>query len=295
MYRIFTLIVLVLPLWAVSYSEPETLLRLSNGSGEYQVALRREGVALGPCRLLAVSSSLYLLDQLNKRIIVYDTLGRFIKQIQTPFSPVDMAVDSSGRVWVLENRTQPAEIRALAEEVLKKDEEVFLIPYTSKQPITAILIHQAEGLLVFSGNKFCTLHSNNTRLSEYCADDYLEFKEADINSLKALQLSTPQVFGVEISCSEGSTSYFLAASSKLLWIAEECYSISNPNSLITRYIKVFSKTNKTASRISLPQNAYSYNTAWRNVSVDKVGNIYAFISNEEGEACILKWSINISN
>ena len=56
-----------------------------------------------------------------------------------------------------------------------------------------------------------------------------------------------------------------------------------------RYLKVYEEGELSAT-IPIDENYFSYDTGWRNVSVDARGNVYVFTSTPEGEASILKWS-----
>lgn len=272
-----------------SFSKPEVVVEFTTGSGPYQLGLTEEDVAVGPYRLVATGSTLYLLDQLNQRVSVYDTLGNFITENKLPFRAADMAVDNRNRIWLLENRTQPAEVVTLenGEEMCKLS-----IEYEVTEPVTAIVVHPPESLLAISGNKvFLATFEDDEAQSVYPAKATLA--ELDLDSLGALEVSGARFMGVQTDYSGRITEYLLAYGSGMLWIGEEQYIQDKSGSFTMRYVKILSESTDPPPHISIPTSYHSYDVGWRNLSIDPRGNVYLLVTEKEGTAKILRWVLSL--
>lgn len=288
MKKVVLLILVASSLFALSYGEGEVVVELSAGSGPYQVGLTRENVPIGPYRLVVVDSSIYLLDQLNLRVLCFDTSGVLLSEISTPFRPADMAVDPLNRVWLLENRTLPAQIAILdgGEEVARSS-----IEYDVTRPVTAIVVHPPESLLCLSGNVVYIAVPAEGQELDYTQDGRIELAELDLDSLGALEVSGARNLGVDTDYSGRITEYLIAYGSGMLWVGVEQYIQDKSGSFSIRDIKVLSESTEPPPFISIPSSYYSYDTGWRNVAVDSQGNIYVFTSTPNGKASILRWRV----
>ena len=285
-------------LLASSYEEPEAVVELSKGSGQYQAGFTEEDVAIGPYRLLVLDSTLYLLDQLNKRVICYDTSGSFVREIKTGFRAFDMAVDRAGRIWLLENRTQPAQV-----VVLEDAEEIdrIKIPYEVNKPITAIALDRNDELVVLSGREayrplakdgeaVMTMNWIGQVAGRYHFDikQFIPSKEA-FEWLFSAKDTSGSVIEFPLACSMRDHLTFVGDDRHgRIYVGVESVIQDKSGSFYIRSIKVYEK-GKQQAVIPVDDNYYSYDTGWRNVSVDAYGNIYVFVSTSEGKARIERW------
>lgn len=106
--------------------------------------MNEEDTLKGPCRLIATDTRLYLLDQLNNRVLCYDTAGIFVDQFKTPCDAVDMALDSYSRFYFLDNHNQPATV-----VVTEKEEEIsrFKVRYEEKRPVDGLVVYPGDSLV----------------------------------------------------------------------------------------------------------------------------------------------------
>lgn len=298
MKTFIALIAIASCLWALSYEEPEVVVELSKGSAQYHVGFTEEDVAIGPYRLVALDSTLYLLDQLNKRVLCYDTSGSFVREINTDFRPADMAVDRKGRIWLLENRTQPAQVVVLEDA---KEINRIKIPYEVGNPITAIAIDRDDELVVISGRTAyrplakdgeaaMTMNWIGQVAGRYHFDikQFLPSKEA-FEWLFSAKDTSGSVIEFPLACSMRDHLTFVGDDSHgRIYVGVESVIQDKSGSFYMRSIKVYERAKQVAF-IPVDDNYYSYDAGWRNVSVDSQGNIYVFISTSEGKARIERW------
>lgn len=287
-------------LWALSYEEPEAVVELAKGPGNYEIGLAEEDVAIGPYRLLVLDSTLYLLDQLNKRVLCYDTSGSFVREIGTDFRPADMAVDRSGRLYLLENRTQPAQV-----VVLEGGSQIdrIKIPYEVNKPITAITTDRNDELVVLSGrNAYRPLAKDGEAAmrmnwigqvaGRYHFDikQFLPSKEA-FQWLFSAKDTSGSVIEFPLACSMRDNLTFVGDDSQgRIYVGVESVIQDKSGSFYKRSIKVYENV-KQVALIPVDENYYSYDVGWRNVSVDSQGNIYVFVSTSDGKARIERWRV----
>lgn len=265
------------------YAESDTLVALSQGGGEFQIGICFEDVPLGPYRLVSSDSLLYLLDQLNSRVLCFDTSGRYKSEIKTAFKPWDIAVDDSGKLYLLDNRTQPATISLYEDET---EVERIRVAYDVKQPLTAIVSHPPDSLLVLSGMSFfCVeksgLHGENPNSAV--------LKELDPDSIAGIEVSGIRFLGLPHPPEGRVQEHLLAYGSGRVWIGKETMIQDKSGSFYLRSVYSLSDSDEEPAFISMPLNFYGYDTGWRNVAIDQFGNVYAFTSTEDGKAAILRW------
>ncbi|MBN2378953.1 hypothetical protein JXM67_04035 [candidate division WOR-3 bacterium] len=289
------IIFLLTTLPALEYRLPEEVVVFEPGSGQPELGLKDEDVPLGPYRLIAADPWLYLLDQLNHRVLCFDTSGRFVKEIIASFRPSDMAVDGSGRIWLLENRTQPAEII-----IMDDDEEVdsLKIGYEPLSVITEISLDYNDELVLFSGGTPCrasaqfTLKPTDTlalkhRLKVTCMPT-AAYRTWFVEAIDKVGQVTE--FYLRPSMRDDFTILADDASGKL-YLGIESVIQDKSGSFYKRSLKVY-EDGEQAVVIPVDENYFSYDVGWRNVSVDAVGNVYVFTSSPEGRASILKWRVS---
>lgn len=273
---------LILLILGFTYAEPDTVVALSRGSGTYEVGLTQEDVPIGPYRLVATDSLLYLLDQLNHRVLAYDAAGAFVKEIKTPFRPADMVVGASGYIYLLENRTQPARLL-----VFKDADTVGLmeIEYDVKHPVTSLSLLPDEDYLLVSGADVYSL--GLTRSAGPCL-----MMEYDAQLITSLPFKWEQVYALVVPWGfSGNQSFnLLGFDGSRSFIGIETYIQDKSGSFTMRSVTV-KEDDKTLDKIPVDENYFSYDTGWRNVSVDPKGSIYIFTSTPEGTAAILRWRI----
>lgn len=289
----YGILILATAVSALTYEMPDTVVVLERGDGQYQVGLEEEDVAVGPYRLVAAGSMLYLLDQLNHRVLCFDTSGEFVKEIETPFRSFDMAVDASGRLYLLENRTQPAQVVVLESA---KEIERFGVKYEVKQPITGLIVYPGDSLVFLSDND---LH-RRTRAANL--DGLLNCEPSrKVYRLKQMELPTTEVslaesvhgftpVGVIIDYGQTTTT-FLGYDRVHIWMGLETYIQDKSGSFVMRDIEIY-EGDELLDIIPVDNNYYSYDVGWRNVSVDAAGNVYMFVSNHEGKAHIERWAVS---
>ncbi len=271
---------------AFSYAEPDTLLTFSNGSGANQVGLSFEDVPLGPYRLACVGSTLYLLDQLNSRVLCYDTSGNYLREIKTPFKPWDMAVDDPHKLYLLDNRSQPAKIAVIKDGI---EVERISIAYDFKEPLTAIVSHPPDSLLAISGTNFYAVVRDSPNGLGGGNPCVARLKALDPDSIAGVEVSGIRYIGLENPVRNRKHEILLAYGSGRVWIGSEEFIQDKSGSFYSRDILVLSDSDEDPAVISLPVSFYDYDTDWRNVTLDQWGNIYAFTSFEEGKAAVLRW------
>lgn len=258
------------------------MVALSRGSGSYQVALAEEDVAIGPYRLVATDTLLYLLDQLNHRVLAYDTSGSFAKEIKTPFRPADMVISPSGYIYLLENRTQPAQVL-----VLRDSDTVGLmeIEYDVKHPVTSLSLLPDEDYLLVSGDDVYTL--GITRSAGPCL-----MMDYDAHLITSLPFKWKQVYPLVVPWGFSSNQSFnlLGFDGARKFIGTETYIQDKSGSFSRRSVAV-REGDKIVEMIPVDENYFSYDTGWRSVSVDPQGSIYIFTSTPEGNAAILRWRV----
>lgn len=286
MKKTMLLLFAVSSLWAFSYAEPDTLILLAQGSSPNQVGLSFEDVPVGPYRLTCAGSNLYLLDQLNSRVLRYDTTGSFVQEIKIPFNAWDMTVDESGALYFLDNRTQPARIAIIKDGV---EVERLSIPYDVKHPLTAVVAHPGDSLLAVSGTDFYAIVREDPMSTSRAA---ATLTILDPDSIAGLEVSGIRFLGLPHPPEQRVQRYLLAYGSGRVWMGKETMIQDKSGSFYLRDILVLSDSDEEPAFISLPDNFYCYDTGWRNVAIDQFGNVYAFTSTEEGEegrAAILRW------
>jgi hypothetical protein len=285
-------------LWAFSYEEPEVVVELAKGSGNYEIGLAEEDVAIGPYRLLVLDSTLFLLDQLNQRVLCYDTSGSFVREIKTGFRAFDMAVDRKGRIWLLENRTQPAQVVVLGET---SQIDRIKIPYEVGKPVTAITIDRNDELVVLSGRdayrplaKEGDAAMRMNWIGQVAGRYHFDIKQF-LPSSKALEWlfsakdTSGSVIEFPLACSMRDNLTFVGDDSQgRIYVGVESVIQDKSGSFYMRSIKVYERA-KQVALIPVEDNYYSYDTGWRNVSVDSQGNVYVFTSTPEGKAHIERW------
>ncbi|TET22311.1 MAG: hypothetical protein E3J71_06500 [Candidatus Stahlbacteria bacterium] len=287
MKNILPLILFASSLLALSYEEPEVVVELAKGSGNYEVGLAEEDVAIGPYRLVALDSTLYLLDQLNKRVLCYDTSGSFVREIKTAFRPFDMAVDRSGRIYLLENRTQPAQVAILKDG---KEIERINIKYDAKHPITALVAHPGDSLLFLSGSDLLQPVPESAGILNYSPSrKSYRLKEVELESLQVLEASGLRPLGIVTRFEGRTTEILLCYGDGRLWVGTETYIQDKSGSFSMREVIVLDESAEDEVYLPIPSSYFSYDVGWRNVSVDSQGNIYVFTSTSEGKASILRW------
>lgn len=292
---------LVSALWAarpdsVIYVGPEEVVRFSIGSGRHEIGIKDGDTLKGPCRLVATDTRLYLLDQLNNRVLCYDTVGSFVFETETRFQPVDMAVDSSGHIYLLDNSSNPALV--LVFDGIKEVERME-VKYDFRVRLDGLVIYPEYGLLlecrgrlfepvpVFDIGGFLScqplgkkyrLPKKHTALLEgwWGHADGAGFWSTSIGSEICSKGENTLPF------LENDTSIRVTVGVKVIVKREGVRST-------TRNIHVRLNDKPTMFIHPIPEEYFAYNRDWRNVSVDDSGNIYIFASVPEGGASILRW------
>lgn len=296
---------LVSALWAarpdsVIYVGPEEVVRFSIGSGRHEIGIKDGDTLKGPCRLIATDTRLYLLDQFNNRVLCYDTAGSFVFEAKTRFQPVDMAVDDSNRVYLLENGKLSSRVIVMDGQNLVERMEIRHAP---AHRIRRMVIYSELGLLFrtnygfnkakrafdFAGILACsplvkTYHLEKERAIE--SDDGMcghadgvgsssttYISEVDRKSRNCLDFLNNDDSIREIRGSEVFLSYHRGEQPKE-----------------TRTFYLFVEAGKSHPMLikDLP-GTYYHTVHWRNVSIDCQGNVYVFDLNSDGKASILRW------
>ncbi len=270
-------------MWAFSYAGPDTLILLSQGSGTGQVGLSFEDVPVGPYRLTCAGSNLYLLDQLNSRVLCFDTTGSDLREIKTTFHTWDLAVGESGALYLLDIRTQPARIAVIKDGI---EVERISVPYDIKHPVTAIVAHPPDSLIAVSGMELFAIVREGSSAGQTAAAN---LKALDPDSIAGIEVSGIRFIGLDNPVRNRKHEVLLAYGSGRVWIGSEELIQDKSGSFYLRDILVLSDSDEEPAFISLPDNFYCYDTGWRNVTIDQYGNVYAFTSTEEGWAAILRW------
>lgn len=270
---------------ALTYpEEPDTVLELSQGSGNYQVDMK---AGEGPYRLIATRSRIYLLDQLNNRVLCYTRTGSFLEKIKTSFSPADMAVDRAGKIYLLDNRSQSAQVAVIDDG---SQVDLFSIRCEPDLVLTGLVIHPEQGLVVLSGNN--TYRAVLTGGFLQCAPS----KTYRLKELESLTLEDALImearefasFCVPLDC-EGRNCYnLLAYDDAHVWVGSETWIQDKSGSFAMRDVGVY-RNGKMVWMVPVDENYFSKDVGWRNVSVDSQGNVYVFTSTPEGKASILRW------
>lgn len=285
-----TLIIVAIASWLSAFTypeEPDTVLELSQGSGNYQVGMKG---GEGPYRLIATRSRIYLLDQLNDRVLCYSRKGSFIEKINTSFSPADMAVDRAGKIYLLDNRSWPAQI-AVMDDGGQVDR--FSIRCEPDLRLTGLVIHPEQGLVILSGNN--TYRAVLTGGFLQCAPSKTyRLKELESLTLEdALVLETREFasFCVPLDCQGRNCYTLLAYDDAHVWVGSETWIQDKSGSFAMRDVGVY-RNGKMVWMVPVDANYFSKDVGWRNVSVDAGGNVYVFTSTSEGKAYVLKWAVS---
>ncbi|MBN2378952.1 hypothetical protein JXM67_04030 [candidate division WOR-3 bacterium] len=294
--------VAAVPFEGVTYAGPDTLVEFTPGSGEYQVALHLGDSIKGPCRLIATDLKLFLLDQLNQRILYFDTAGSFIRQVKLQFGPADMALDSLDRIYLLDTTSNTALVTIMDGE---KEVDRMKIKHDTIQRIREISIYPGEGLV------FRTNYGFNKAKKVLNFDGFLSCSP----TIKTFYLDKKMAFESEngVGYTDGagfsSTTYitevlrkprncldFLDTADTIreirgseLWLWDS----RGTESITTRTFHLFAATGKTHTMLikDLPGTYYA-SVHWRNVAVNCRGDVYVFTVSDDGKAYILKWSVS---
>ncbi len=292
---LLVLSLLTYPPDSIPYVGPEEVALFSQGSGEYQVGLIPGDKPQGPARLLAVNSKLYLLDQLNSRVLCYDTSGSFLSEIKLDYKPLDMAVDGSDRVYVLTGCLNPSIVVAYDKG---KESERLEVRNASLRPVN-IVVYPEDIILILSGRRFyplnpvldlggllsCQQSQKKFYLKESKYFDRMGFGyTADYHDGFSTDLSE------EIYRKSKQALPFLKDSNSIRIILGGKDTRSRKGlTTIERYLYV--RANDVPTRLidHLSVDYFFYNQDWRNVSVNDSGNIYIFASIPDSKAAILRW------
>lgn len=297
MKMLIILVIMTSALFGLSYDGPEVVVELSPD----QVGLKEEDVAIGPYRLIARDSTLYLLDQLNKRILCYDTSGSYIQKIGVSFRPADMAVDSSGRIYLLENRTKPVQVVVLRQG---KEIERIKIKYEVNKSVTAIAVNRYNQLVVLSGrNAYRPLKQEGSDIRHLnwmgqVVGRYHFDIEQFLPTVKAFDwfFAAKDTSGIliefELACSGRDHLTFLGDDTHgRIYVGMESVIQDKSGSFYILSLKVYERTREVAA-LRVKNSYHSYDLRWRNFSVDAAGNIYMFKTTEEGESYIERWRVS---
>jgi hypothetical protein len=232
-----------------------SVVELNRGAGENQVGLMDEGEAYGPNRLCARAGKLYLLDRINHRVLVYDYNGVQIKQHRISFDPADLALDSKGCWYLLENRTEMNFVKVYQGDSLTRE---YRFLGDVREPVTEIGIDRKDRLMIKKGTKRFYFNS---------ANDWLEDDEHwNIQGELIGEDAKGNVYTVEIAGRKEGSEYRYH---RQLW----CYG-SNQVSLVLD---------------DLPKGYFSYDLGSRDVAIDEQGNIFQFQSCNDGTGRIIRW------
>lgn len=296
---------LVSVLWAtqpdsVTYVGPDTVVSFAVGSGQYEIAIEGDDTLKGPCRLIATDTRLYLLDQFNKRVLCYDTAGSFVRQINTWFTPVDMAIDSLKHLYLLDTISNPVSVI-----ILDGDNEIdrMQIMHDTNQRIRGILIYPEEELLFrtnygfnkakrtlsFTGVLSCTPSVKTYRLEKESA---IESDDGLCGHADGIRVSSTTYIS-EVDRKSRNCLDFLDNNDSIREVRGSEVFLSDyrgeqPEKSRTFYLFVEAGKSLTMLIKDLP-GTYYHTVHWRNVSIDCQGNVYVFDLDQDGKASILKW------
>jgi hypothetical protein len=299
---------LIFPIWAavtdsITYVGPDTVVSFAVGSGKYEVAIEGEDALTGPYRLIATDSRLYLLDQFNNRVLCYDTAGTFVYETKTRIQPVDMAVDDSGLIYLLDNHSNPMVV--VTYDTIKEVDRMEVKYEPPLQP-HGLIIHYEHGLLFQYGTRLYRpsplfdisgIFSCQPVVKKYRLD-----KEQDHTAeLKRWYAHgdgynfTSTAIGKEICRKDKHALSFLEDDTSTRIIVGSYYYSTMTGLRISIQVRLNDIPTILLGPIS--KDYFSYNEGWRNaydkdwrsVSVDDAGNIYIFASVPDGKASILRW------
>ncbi len=300
-----TLPLLLSVVWAtvpdsVTYVGPDTVVQLSQGSGQYQIGIKDGDTLQGPCRLVATDTRLYLLDQFNNRVLCYDTAGTFVFEAKTCFQPVDMAVDDSNRVHLLENGKLSSTVIVMDGQNLVERMEIRHAP---GHKIRRMVIYPELGLLFRTNYRF----NKPKRTFDFAGILACSPLVTTYRLEKEEAISSEDGWCVDGSGTGGS---FTLVAWEITRKANDCLAFLDDDSSSRVFIGIdvlledYKGENHQETRMNnlkvvvgnkhnlfikgLP-GSYYCTVHWRNVAIDCRGNVYVFDLDQDGKACILKW------
>jgi hypothetical protein len=309
--RILILLVLSLlasPPDSIPYVGPEEVVLFSQGSDEYQVGLVLGDKPQGPARLLAVNSKLYLLDRLNSRVLCFDTSGSFLYEIKLDYKPLDMAVDGSDRVYVLDTSSTSIHL----ESFRKGDTGSMVeINYYTERRYNEQHRYPVSGVVIYPGNVLY-IESEPLLMKPLPQRDILGFLNCSPNpkrfyldregSLIKDDVSV-QWDGLDCCGSSLCTEIYRLGSRAMSFLPDKDSTRIIYGAIIARTEKRGTSIKTTVDRrisvevnkktfalvCELPKEYFSIDNKWRNASVDYSGNVYMFVAFLDGKAAILRW------
>lgn len=294
---------------SISYIGPEEVALFFQGSGLNQVGLILGDKPQGPARLLAVNSKLYLLDQLNSRVLCYDTSGSFLSEIKLKYQPLDMAVDGSDRAYVLDTSSTSIHL----ESFRKGDTGSMIeINYYIERRHNEQHRYPVSGVVIYPGDVLY-IESESLLMKPLPQRDILGFlrkpstmKRFYLNEKKSVRNLDFEIFwdGLGIGGHVEEKEIYRLNSAAMPFLFNEdgtriIVGLTNTdykadsstfNTTIERgiFVVVVDKKAKTLL-CGLPEECFYLDNKWQNVSVDYSGNVYMFVAYPDGKAKILKW------
>ncbi len=240
---------------SLSDNSYRTTVELTRGAGENQVGLVEEGEAFGPNRLAARSGRLYLLDRINYRVLVYNYTGVNQGKLQIDFYPADLAVDFNGRCYLLENRTDTNFIKVYENDRLVGEHR---FAGDVRNPVTGIVVDEQERLVMTKGT------------GRWFVDSTGMVSEDSGNMNPAWEIIGEDrkgaLYSIETIGSKEGNSY--------------------------RYRRRLLVNDAGRSRLiinELPFGYFNYDFGNRDIAIDEQGNIFQFLSFDDGTAAIVQW------
>jgi hypothetical protein len=300
MARITLIIPLLLSVaWAtvpdsVTYVGPDTVVELSQGSGQYQVGIKDGDTLKGPCRLIVTDTRLYLLDQFNNRVLCFDTAGTFVDQFNTSCDAVDMALDSYSRLYFLDNHHKwvTVVVTETGKEITR-----FNVKH-GKRIVNGFTFYPGDSL-VFTINQHVyyrleyALDSKGRKTRETYCFEQVRYPATYANLIMDFDGEECSGFtlNTEIGRKSSNCLPFLDdvnAECILSWSHSETRYHETDSKIESNSILIF-VGNKGCEIITNPPGSYYEIVHWRNVAMDCRGNVYVFDLDQDGKACILKW------
>lgn len=299
---------LIFPIWAavpdsIPYVGPDTVVSFAVGSGQYEVAIEGEEILTGPYRLNATDTLLYLLDQFNNRVLCYDTAGAFVYETKTRIQPVDMAVDDSGLIHLLDNHSNPALV--VTYDGVKEVDRIEVKYEPPLQP-HGLVIHSEHGILFQYGKRLYKASPLFDISGIFSCQPVVKKYRLDKEQEHTAELEwwyahgdgynyTSTAIGREICRKDEKSLSFLEDDTSTRVIVGSYYSSTATGRRISIHVRLNDIPTILLGPISKDYFLYNkdwrnaYNKDWRNVSVDDAGNIYIFASVPDGKASILRW------
>jgi hypothetical protein len=286
---------------SIPYVGPEEVILFSQGSGQNQVGLILGDKPQGPARLLAANSKLYLLDQLNSRVLCFDTSGSFLSEIKLKYQPLDMAVDGSDRVYVLDTSSASIHLESFRKGDTSSRVEIIL---RKKQRVTGVVVYPSDILYIDCGDFFSKplpqkglfwFLKDSSAQKIFLLNEKRSLRNLDIDMYWDGYREGGHVEETEIYRLSRASIPFLSNKDSTRIIVGSINTdykadSSTFNTTIERGIFVVVVDKKATPLLyGLPDEYFYINNNWRNVSVDFSGNVYMFVAYPDGKAAILKW------